>query len=308
MKFTKTTLATALLASMSVSAVAADVKIYGKANVTVQASDDGTESVTEIKSNASRIGLKGGHALEDDLEVVYLAEFEVQIDDGDKDDETFSQRNIYVGLKGDFGTVLVGKNDTMLKQSQGKVDLFSDLEGDIKNLWEGENRESNTITYISPKFNDFYAGVTYVASEDEDIDDGISAALFYGDKGLKKSDWFASIAVDSEVDDHDTMRATVQTKLGGVVVGAIYHNEENVDGGGEKDGIMVSAKYGIDKWTLKGQLQTASIDGGDDLSGFTAGADYKLGKNTKLFGFYTTFDMDSGEDEDYLAVGMEYKF
>ena len=49
-------------------------------------------------------------------------------------------------------------------------------------------------------------------------------------------------------------------------------------------------------------------DGGDDRSGMTLGADYKLAKSTKIFAFYSTFDMDSAEDEDYLSIGMEYKF
>ncbi len=58
----------------------------------------------------------------------------------------------YIGLRGVFAEVLLGKNDTMLMQSKGKVDLFSDLNADIKNLWKGENRMSDTISYKSPMF------------------------------------------------------------------------------------------------------------------------------------------------------------
>ena len=54
---------------------------------------------------------------------------------------------------------------------------------------------------------------------------------------------------------------------------------------------------------LKGQYQTA-----EDDSGFTLGADRKLGKNTKLYAFYTTFNFDTAEDESYLALGLEHKF
>lgn len=313
MKFTKTTLAATLLSALSFSAFSAEeLTFYGKANVTVQASDDGEESIKEIKSNASRVGVKGSHAIDGGLEVVYQAEFEVHMDDGksssSKGSDTFEQRNVFVGVKGDFGTVLVGKRDTALKKSQGKIDLFSDLNGDIKNLWQGENRESNSIIYLSPKFNGFSAAVTYVAHEEDGVDDGISAAVHYGDSKLKKSNFFVSVAMDSDVDEHDVIRVSGQTKIGGVTVGGIIHSEEDASGGGDMDGIMVSAKYSIDKVTLKGQFQTAEYDGSEDLSGFTAGADYKLSKQAKLFAFYTTFDMDSGEDEDYLAAGIEYKF
>jgi predicted porin len=196
----------------------------------------------------------------------------------------------------------------MLKQSQGKVDLFSDLEGDIKSLWKGENRMADTISYKSPKFSDFSVGVTYIAEDAVDAEDAISVAVFYGDKKLKKSKIYASIAMDSEVKGYDTTRATVQGKVAGVTLGAIYHTQEKVDGGAEMDGFMVSAKYKIEKVTLKGQYQTADYDGGDTLSGVTVGADYSLAKSTKLYAFYTSFDMDTGADEDYLAAGIQYKF
>jgi predicted porin len=114
--------------------------------------------------------------------------------------------------------------------------------------------------------------------------------------------------MDSEVKGYDTTRATVQGKVAGVTLGAIYHTQEKVDGGAEMDGFMVSAKYKIEKVTLKGQYQTADYDGSDTLSGVTVGADYSLAKSTKLYAFYTSFDMDTGADEDYLAAGIQYKF
>jgi len=308
MKFSYSTLAAALLASLSMSAHAANVDIYGKANLSVQSSDEGEGSFTEVKSNASRIGFKGTHELSDGLSVVYKAEFQVDLDGDSGKGDSITDRNQYVGLKGNFGEVLLGKNDTVLKQSQGKVDLFSDLNGDIKKLWKGENRMADTITYKSTKFNNFQLGVTYIAEDEVDGEDATSIALFYGDKGLKKSKFYAAIAVDSEVKGYDTTRVTAQTKVAGITLGAIYHTQEKSSGGSEVDGFLVSAKYGLDKVDLKAQFQTADHDGGDDKSGFTLGADYKLAKSTKLYTFYTTFDMDSGSDEDYLAVGIEYKF
>ncbi len=318
MKHTYNKIAVALLSSLSMSAFAADVDIYGKANLSLQSSDEGEGSFTEVKSNASRIGLKGTHELGDGLTVIYKAEFQVDLDGDSAKGDSITDRNQYVGLAGSFGEVLLGKNDTMLKQSQGKVDLFSDLNGDIKELWVGENRLADTISYKTSKFNGFQVGVTYIAEDAVDGEDGTSIAVFYGDKKLKKSEFFASVAIDSDVKGQskdkavdkqtfDVVRATVQGKVGGVVLGAIYHTQEGKDGS-EMDGFLVSAKYKVDKVTFKGQYQTANHDGGDDKSGITVGADYSLAKSTKIYTFYTSFDMDSGEDEDYLAAGIEYKF
>lgn len=309
MKLVKTSIALATCSALSLSAMAADmpsVDIYGRADLAIQSSDEGEGSFSSIESKASRIGLKGGYKINDDLEVVYKAEFQVDLD-GDSDD-FWKARNQYVGLKGAFGEVLLGKNDSMLKQSQGKTDLFSDHDADIKNLWKGENRLSDTLTYKSPKFSGFQLGVTYQAEEEAEGEDAISIAAFYGDKKLKKSKIFASVAMDSDVKGYDTTRATVQGKVAGVTLGLMVQNQENVESGAEMDGVMVSAKYSFGKTTLKGQYQTADHKDGDDQSGITAGVDYKLAKGTKLYAYYTSFDMDTGADEDYLAAGIQYNF
>ena len=308
MKFTKRAVALAILSATSINAMAANVDIYGKANLSVQSSDEGEGSFTEVKSNASRIGLKGTHDLGNGLEVIYKAEFGVDLDGDSAKGDSISDRNQYVGLRGSFGEVLLGKNDTALKKSQGKIDLFNDLNGDIKNLWKGDNRLGDSITYKSPKFAGVKLWVTYIAEDAVDAEDGISAAIRYGDSKLKKSKLFASVAVDSEVKGYDVVRASMQGKVAGVKLGAILHNQEKVDGSNEMDGYVVSASYGIDKVTLKAQYQAADYKDGDDKSGFSLGADYKLAKSTKLYSFFTSFDMDSEADEDYFAVGLEYKF
>ena len=308
MKLVKNTLALTICSIIALPTFAANVDIYGRADVSLQSSDEGEGNFSEVKSNASRIGFKGTHKLNEDLEVIYKAEFQVDLDGDSAKGDSITDRNQYVGLKGGFGEVLLGKNDTMLKKSQGKVDLFSDLNGDIKHLWKGENRMADTITYKSPKFSDISVGVTYIAEDSVDAEDAISVAVFYGDKKLKKSKIYASIAMDSEVKGYDTTRATIQGKVSGITLGAIYHTQEKVDGGAEMDGFLLSAKYKVDKVTFKGQYQTADHDGGDSLSGVTVGADYSLAKSTKLYAFYTSFDMDTGADEDYLAAGIQYKF
>ena len=322
MKLVKNAIALAVCSTLSISAVAASksatsitsansVNFYGRADLSFQSSDEGAGGFTEIKSNASRVGLKGGYKLNDDLTVVYKAEFQVAMDGGDNED-MFKARNQYVGLKGGFGEVLLGQNDSILKQSQGKVDLFNDLEGDIKVLWAGENRLKDTLTYKSPKFSGFQVGATYQAEEDAAGEDAFSIAAFYGDKKLKKSNVFASIAMDSEVKGYDVIRATVQGKFEDLTLGLILHNQEEVATGKEVDGIMVSAKYKVDaKITLKGQYQLADYKDADkNLTGISAGIDYKLAKGTKLYAFYTSFDMDStsDKDKDYLAAGIQYKF
>ncbi|QBJ63843.1 porin [Pseudoalteromonas sp. DL-6] len=309
MKFVKSSLCLALLSGLSFNALA-EVDIYGKANVTVQSSDDGEGSFTEIKSNASRFGLKGSEKISDGLEAVYKFEFQVDVSDADSkgDKDNISARNQYVGFKGSFGQVVIGRNDTALKQAQGKVDLFSDLEGDIKNIFKGENRLGNSVSYASNSYEGFKVLASFIAEDDVDAKNGYSVALTYGDSGLKKSAVYAAIAADSEVNGYDVVRATVQGKIEDFRLGAMYQTQEKLDGSAEADGYLVNAAYLMGSNTFKVQYQAMDFDDSDDKSAVTVGVDHKLNKNLKVFGFYSSFDMDNNVDQDYLGLGMEYKF
>jgi predicted porin len=315
--FCKTLLASALATATLASANAAEpLTVYGKLNVTAQSNDVSGESETTIQSNASRLGVKGGFELSSSLEAFYTIEYEV--DTGDDSKNNFKARNQFVGLRGDFGAISVGRNDTMLKQSQGKVDQFNDLSGDLKNLFKGENRLAQTATYLSPSFSGIKLGVTYAASGDSDQlkQDGYSLAAMYGDAKLKKSPIYASIAYDSDVKGYQVARATVQGKIAGLVLGGMYQQEEKVytlDTDGEANpyngdsytGYLFSAAYAIDAVVLKAQYQDME-DKGDSWS---IGGDYKLGKPTKLFAFYTNRSYEgAGDDDKFLGLGLEHKF
>jgi len=311
MKTTITTLALAVASAMSFSSMAANtpsLDVYGKANITLQSSDTGTGSFTELKSNASRIGFKGFLNLDNNLQVVYQAEYEVDIVSahGGKSNN-FTNRNQFIGLKGNFGKVLLGTNDTILKQSQGKVDLFNDLSGDIKHLWKGENRVGNTVTYITPSMNNLHVGVTYIANGAVGGKTGTSIAAMYGDSKLKKTPFYAALSVDNNVKGYDVTRATFSTKANAVTLGAMYQHQKS-DAGVEMNGYLVSAKYSINDVALKAQYQVADFKNADKNKGFSVGADYKLAKTTKVFAFYTTLNFQSAMNQKYLAVGIEQKF
>jgi predicted porin len=302
MKTVNTILTATVLSALAFSSNAiADTSVYGKLNVTLQSSDDGAGAATELKSNASRFGIKGSEKLDGGLTVIYQYEFQVDPTD-ESGEKNLKSRNQFVGLKGGFGEVLLGRNDTMFKQSQGKFDIFSDYEADIKKLWKGENRMSDSVTYKSPKFNDFQVGVSYILDEDNE-DASTSFAVTYGDKALKKGKYYAAIAMDSDVKGYDATRITFGTKVSDVKIGAMYQVQEAVDSGEDKSGFLVNAQYKMGSYNLKGQYQTL-----EDDSGVSLGADRKLGKNTKAFAFYSSFNFDAGEDESYLAVGLEQKF
>lgn len=299
-KFASTLSLSALLPALC----AAEVDLYGKANVSLQHTDDGDDSYIELVSNASRIGLKGSETLENGIEAFYKFEFEVQVDDGDKSGETFAQRNIYVGLKGDFGSVQAGKFDTPLKVAQKKVDLFNDLAGDIKNMITvNDIRADNSVAYTSPD-GPFVGSVAFIAKEEDGVDDGISASFAYSMDNL-----YLAVAMDQDVAAMETSayRFVAQYNMGDFQFGLLGEEFEGVDGESDS-GFMGSVQYKLDKWALKAQVGQSDIDqeGGQSVS---VGADYKLAGNIKAFGYFTDISADdSAEDDTSVGVGMEYKF
>jgi len=276
--------------------------VYGKINVSAQSSDDGAGQFSELKSNASRFGVKGDYKLENDLTLIYQLEWEVDLTD-EANEKNIKARDQFIGLTGSFGTIKAGRNDTALKLSQGKMDLFNDYEADIKTLWKGENRMSNSLAYITPKFAGFSLMVSHIMEDSEKGQDGQSVALMYGDESLKDGPLFASVSMDNDINGYDSSRVFVQGKVAKIKLGAGLHQQEVMAGGKKEDGYLLNAAYPLDKFEVKAQYQTL-----EDHDGYSLGTDYKLGKETKLFAWYSSFDFYNKADTDYLAIGIEHKF
>ena len=291
-----------------------DGTVYGKVNVSLVNADDGSNDEWKLNSNASRLGVKGKSEIAEGLTLVYKAEFEICVDDGDCKGQTFTQRNIMGGIKGSFGTVWAGKHDTPTKLAQSKIDLFNDLEGDIKNTFEGENRVSNIVAYSSPEVNGFSSTVAMIPGEDAENDnggvaDGVSYSVSY-----QQDDLYLAVAGDQDVDNQDLMRLVAQYKMDALKLGVMYQQNEDTLGTKDESGFFVSAAYKLDSAiTLKAQFGSIEDDvDGDEEETLSLGADYKLAKSTKLFVFYTDntdSSVGSADSENSVfGIGMEHKF
>jgi predicted porin len=118
----------------------------------------------------NRIGVKGSEDLGNGLKAIYQVEFQVAladkngyIADGELhngSNDAVKMRNSFVGLAGDWGTLLVGRHDTPEKIATAKLDLFADTLADYNStLGFADVRADNTIAYISPSFSGFqFAG------------------------------------------------------------------------------------------------------------------------------------------------------
>ena len=291
--------ATAMLATAPFAAANGpiDGKLYGKVNVSVVNSDSGSDDTWKLNSNASRIGLKGSTQVSEGLTVFYKTEFQVDVD-GDGD--VFKQRNIFAGVKGSFGSVLAGKNDTPTKLAQKKIDLFNDLEGDIKKTFAGENRMSNIIAYTTPKYGNFSA--TYAVMPSEGDNGSLSDATSYS-VSYSKDDLYVAVASDSDVKGADLLRVVSQYKVDAWQLGLMYQENDTTN----ESGYFASAAYKSNNITYKAQYGSNENDtDGSDKTTLSVGADFKLAKNTKSFVFFT--DNEDSSSTKTMGLGLEHKF
>ncbi|MDA8944272.1 porin [Porticoccaceae bacterium] len=301
----KVILLTTAMASLAIAPFTAangpiDGKVYGKINVAVVNSDSGSTDTWKLNSNASRIGLKGSSQISEGLSVFYKTEFEVCVDDGDCKGNTLGQRNIFAGIKGQYGSLLAGKNDTPTKQAQKKIDLFNDSVGDIKKTFAGENRMSNIIAYTTPKYGNFSASYAIMPSEADDggLADSKSYSVNYEKDGL-----YVAVAADSNVKDADILRIVSQYKLDAWKLGFMYQENDTTN----ESGYFTSAAYKCDNITYKAQYGNNENDiEGSDKTTLSLGADFKLAKNTKSFVFFT--DNESSSSTKTFGLGLEHKF
>jgi len=337
----KVILLTTAMASLAIAPFTAangpiDGKLYGKINVAVVNSDSGSSDTWKLNSNASRIGLKGSSQISEGLSVFYKTEFEVAADDGSndikkysidtltlnesgelvknkvdvKDTSTFKQRNIFAGIKGQYGSLLAGKNDTPTKQAQKKIDLFNDSVGDIKKTFAGENRMSNIIAYTSPKYGNFSA--SYAVMPSEAVDGGLADSKSYS-VNYKKAGLYVAVAADSNVKDADILRIVSEYKLDAWKLGFMYQDSdelvitEDYERIEKKSGYFASVAYKCDNITYKAQYGNNENDtANSDKTTLSLGADFKLAKNTKSFVFFT--DNESSSSTKTFGLGLEHKF
>lgn len=333
-----------------------DTTFYGKMNVTAVHSnfESSNQNIAEdesgwnLNSNASRVGFKGKTELSEGLYAIYKAEVEVFVDSGisgsSANDQTFKQRNIYVGLSGNYGTIFAGRSDTVLKLSQAKVDLFGDLQGgDIKNWMSGETRSSNVINYSTPEMAGFQFSVMSILGEDagerrDGLLDSYSAGLTFKHGGL-----YLALARDENVKSGsfekqflNINRFVASYKIGDLTLGGIYQQAEDADNYDEnifdttnstydEDSYVLSASYKIGDFKLKAQygegeyevneveVGGSTFDDKFEREAWILGVDYSLAKTTKIYTYYSNIESNDNlvsysEEDDVFGIGMEHKF
>ena len=182
-------------------AVQADTILYGSARVSVDYVDIDTPGVGtswDVFNNASRLGVQGSEDLGGGLSAIYQYEFGVDVTEGKR--ENFeSNRPKFVGLKGNFGTVTLGTQETPYYHVAGITDIFNSDRTFAGDAWLGGafsdtgrgpgalTRVDNSILYVTPDFSGFSGEVMVLMDGRINKDQGASDNIDIWNVALKYS-------------------------------------------------------------------------------------------------------------------------
>lgn len=320
----------------------ADVTVYGRIHMSVDAADNDTDANTNVSSNSSRLGVKGKTELKEGLTGLFQIESTVNVD---KSGSNLATRNSYVGLQGNWGALLTGYHDTPFKDIRGKYfDIFGDTVGDARGILGaiddenvGNMRAKNMLMYRTNRVGGLQFNAMYSTSvkddqasgQDDNDTDLTSLSLTYEEGALKAGiAWEDYSAYDDSTPavlvDFTGIRAGVRYALGDLTLGAIY---EDIDDARSAYGLNAAYKVGSN--TFKAQyLMADDMDGLDDSGAnmLSIGVDHTLAKTTNVYAMYTMVDNDdnaayviggghgqkwkvaAGDEVSAFSVGIVHKF
>ncbi|HID80881.1 MAG TPA: porin [Chromatiales bacterium] len=308
----KNTLAIAIAAALAVPMAAqADTTLYGQGNASIDFLDDDVNDGTHVSNNSSRIGVKGSHKLNDSLSAVYQMEWGVTLDG---DSSTMSARNRIVGLKGGFGTFVLGRHDTPVKVIGRKADLFWSTQLGQNRSITAENghdaRASNVIGYISPNFGPAHVFAVYIPEDTTTpgAPDAFSVALIVGGG---KAPYFVGVGYENLADlgISDALRVTGTYKFGPVKLAGFYEKSEDIGGNGtgvDQDMYGIGVAFTAGANTFKGQYYIADDRGNTNDSGAQLAAigwDYALSKSTAVYAQYAQMEKDANTVQPFALGG-----
>lgn len=253
--FTKNITTVAVLAAIALpGSASAAAEIFGKAHLSAGSisSDTGTTdtSSTAITSHASRVGVKGDIETESSVKVIYRFVWQIDMSDEAKSsNDHIKSREQYVGLKGAWGEIHLGRDDSPYKLAGKKnVEHLSDTWADFNNIIDKgqDTRNDNSIGYwntIGPG----KLGIMYAAGDDDVTAEnaGDSTSIAYD---LKMGSFGFALAQQtiekSTTNDETGIKVSLGYKISNTQLGLMYETVED-DATLDDKNTYLSVKQGI---------------------------------------------------------------
>lgn len=271
--------------------------------------DPGT--IYSIDSHASRVGVKGSEPAHS-LTGFFQVEFELQLDDGDQQGQSTTQRNSFIGIEHEsIGSIRMGMFDTPFKLSQGLFDLFNDVV-DISQLFYGENREANQINLSTQRMAGLQLSISSILPEAAGVSPGISTSISY-----QSDSAYIGLASDEKlVNSRSSKRLTGTYQFPLMRFGVLLQSVESQDTACAIDDDLdcetlawaanISINVGHGRLNAQYEISDQIAKGAKVVS---LGFDYPLNAAAKVYFILSQYQDDLEDSQvDRGGVGLSYRF
>lgn len=324
----KSLMALAVLACTGGAMAQSNVTLYGRIDASLGSTKLNGVSTSQLYSGnltASRWGMRGSEDLGGGLKAIFQLETGINADEG-TGPSGFSRQS-WVGLSGGFGTVRMGKADSIYKDINDLGNTYnispdslfnSAVEANRAGLATFVNRPNNQIRYDTPDFGGFTAGLTYALDEDVVGAPEITAiaARYRVGKldvgfGYQNEDQLL-LANDRK---HTAVAATYN--FGPARVSAQYQNVKAGDNRKDNE-VALGVGVPLGNWDLtagysRSKAESAAGTTAGKGTAFAMAATYALSKRTRVYGGYLDGEIENAagvttRDYRLYAVGIRHDF
>ena len=222
---------------------------------------------------------------------------------------TFGNRNTWVGLKGSWGTLRMGKGEDNF--GDGKHDNLT-VYGDM--LHGGVQGDSNMVRYDLPEMGGFSGSAQWTAGEDKTS--STKATDGFSLRGDYDADmWDVGAAYSSKKGasggSDKAWEITGGVKLGQFDLGAEYEQWKEAGGSTKQKAFTLYAGVTVDKFYGQlqyGRVKNAGFVDGDKDKTWTLGGYYSLSKRTRAYAEYFSYKPQDSDTRKSIVVGLKHSF
>ncbi|MDG3088931.1 porin [Vibrio hannami] len=294
--------------------------------------DDGTELEGSMNNKSRfRLNVGGETQVTDNLTGFGFYEGEQGVNSSSSNDanDSFKQRYAFAGLKGDFGALSFGRQDTAAVQISQMSDVTTFTGAQKTFIDAGDEQINNTILYTAD-IDDLTLKASYIAGSEKDTDGYGLSAIYTLPMGLGFGLGYSEDGKATNGTDGTKGKAVIaglNYTMDALYLGATYtQGDTGVNDGDEFNGMEFAAVYSFDNnFALKGAYQKTEIDptAGSKYNAsdfFELTGEYNFNSNLNAYVSYMFNNLDqkdmnmiitdgySKDADDTLRLGLKYSF
>lgn len=332
----KSLIALGVAAGMFGVAHADTTNLYGALGFSMSVENDGRnnrslgdtfkDNTWDLATHTSRFGIKGTEDLSNGMQAFFKFELGVDAEgawviETDENGKIVKNerdhpkganvtRYAHIGLKGDFGTITLGRQDTLWKTVMDK-NFFNDVFASVGGL----SRATKTVSYVSPSFGGFSFGGSAIIDGANNVSksaDAFEVAAMYKNYGVDAGVVYTNVkSRATPISPKDT------TEYMGVNVGYEMQDTFKVNVGyahvsSRDDNATLQGEYKLNANTFRAGVKYTDNKGRGAADPWTAalGYQYNFSKRTYVWveGDYTDYDVPGRDDGYRVFVGARHNF